>query len=246
MNRTCIAATLLLLAGCEGTLYVTPAEGGGPPSIPQVLVDGGTADAGPGSDGGGGLQLCTLPPAGECAGNVARWCEGTSTREETCANGCALDTTLNRYACSTGGTEPPVEPPVEPPAETGCESAIEAEERTLTNQARAENGLGALSCDVEMGRAARKHSQDMCDQGYFSHTGLDGRSPFDRMRDEGVSYGTAGENIAQGQTSPAQVHNSWMNSSGHRANILNGAFGRIGVGYVECAGRHYWTQVFAD
>ena len=116
----------------------------------------------------------------------------------------------------------------------------------LVNAARTSMGLGMVRCDEAMARTARKHSQDMCNQDYFSHTGLDGSSPFDRMRREGVSFRTAGENIAWGQRTPAAVHEAWMNSSGHRANILNGAFGRIGVGLESCGGRPYWTQVFAD
>jgi uncharacterized protein YkwD len=116
----------------------------------------------------------------------------------------------------------------------------------LTNQARAQQGLPSLSCDAQMIAAARNHSQDMCNQGYFSHTGRDGSQPWDRMRREGVQFRTAGENIALGQRDANQVHNSWMNSAGHRRNILGNAWGRIGVGYVACNGRPLWTQVFAD
>jgi len=93
---------------------------------------------------------------------------------------------------------------------------------------------------------ARGHSSDMCERDYFDHTSLDGRSPFDRMRDGGVRFSTAGENIAWGQRSAAEVHRSWMNSSGHRRNILGSGYGRIGVGLEECGGRMYWTQIFAD
>ena len=78
--------------------------------------------------------------------------------------------------------------------------------------------------------------------GYFSHTSPTYGSPFDMMRDFGVSYRTAGENIAQGQRTPQEVVNAWMNSAGHRKNILNGNFTHIGVGY-EASGNH-WTQMF--
>ena len=66
------------------------------------------------------------------------------------------------------------------------------------------------------------------------------------MRDAGVRYGTAGENIAWGQRTPDEVHDAWMNSSGHRANILGGDYNRIGIGYVECGGMPLWTQNFTD
>lgn len=138
------------------------------------------------------------------------------------------------------------QPDTNPPTPTNCESSEEAEVRSLANQARAQDGDGPLSCDTLMGEVARMHAQDMCDRGYFDHTSQDGRSPFQRMSDHGVSYSTAGENIAWGQQTPSQVHTGWMNSPGHRRNILNGAFGRIGVGYASCGGRPYWVQVFAD
>lgn len=128
----------------------------------------------------------------------------------------------------------------------GCGTAVEQAQLALTNAARAEDGDAPLRCDVLMTTVARAHSQDMCDRRYFSHTSLDGRSPFERMRAAGVMFSTAGENIAQGQRTAEAVHTSWMNSSGHRANILNGAYGRIGIGLSECDGRMYWTQVFAN
>lgn len=139
---------------------------------------------------------------------------------------------------------PPVDPP--PPPPSGCGTPEELAVIELANQARASMGLGALTCDPLMTQVARAHSQDMCDNGYFSHTSQDGRSPFDRMRDAGVDFGGAGENIAQGQRNSDAVHEAWMNSSGHRANILNGGYGRIGVGLAECGGRMFWTQVFAN
>jgi uncharacterized protein YkwD len=86
----------------------------------------------------------------------------------------------------------------------------------------------------------------MCTRGYFDHTGLDGRDPFDRLRDGGVRFSSAGENIAWGQGSAAEVHDAWMNSAGHRRNILAGDYARIGVGLDRCGGEMYWTEVFAD
>ena len=82
----------------------------------------------------------------------------------------------------------------------------------------------------------------MKDNNYFSHTSPTYGSPFEMMKKFGISYKTAGENIAQGQITPQAVVNGWMNSSGHRANILNASYNRIGVGYV--AEGNYWTQMF--
>ena len=94
----------------------------------------------------------------------------------------------------------------------------------------------------ELSRVARYKSQDMKDKGYFSHTSPTYGSPFDMMKKFGITYRTAGENIAKGQRTPQAVVNAWMNSSGHRANILNSSFTQIGVGYV--ADGNYWTQMF--
>lgn len=121
-------------------------------------------------------------------------------------------------------------------------SAYESEVVRLVNEIRAENGLRALEEDWELSRVARYKSQDMHDNKYFSHTSPVYGSPFEMMRNFGLSYRSAGENIAKGQATPRAVVNAWMNSSGHRANILNASYTKIGVGYVK-DGR-YWTQMF--
>lgn len=112
----------------------------------------------------------------------------------------------------------------------------------LVNQERAKNGLSSLTYDWELSRVARYKSQDMKDNNYFSHTSPTYGSPFQMMKNFGITYKTAGENIARGYKTPESVVNGWMNSSGHRANILNSSFTKIGVGYVKDG--HYWTQMF--
>ena len=121
-------------------------------------------------------------------------------------------------------------------------SAYEAEVVRLVNVERAKNGLGALTLNAKLSDVARAKSQDMRDKGYFSHTSPTYGSPFDMMTKFGISYRTAGENIAMGYSTPQAVVTGWMNSPGHRANILNGSFTQIGVGYV--ASGNYWTQMF--
>lgn len=120
--------------------------------------------------------------------------------------------------------------------------SYEQEVVRLVNIERARNGLAALSEDWELSRVARYKSQDMRDKRYFSHTSPTYGSPYDMMRAFGISYRTAGENIAMGQGTPAAVVSAWMNSPGHRANILSKSFTKIGVGYV--ASGNYWTQMF--
>ena len=125
--------------------------------------------------------------------------------------------------------------------------AIELEVLTLTNQERAELGLHALSWNGDLFTAARGHSEDMAAQDYFSHTSIDGRSPADRIDATGYDWQTWGENIAAGYSTPEAVMNGWMNSDGHRANILQEAFCDLGVGYgfdSSSSYRHYWTQNF--
>ena len=121
-------------------------------------------------------------------------------------------------------------------------TSYEAEVIRLVNEIRQQNGLQSLTANWELSRVARYKSQDMRDNGYFSHTSPTYGSPFQMIKDFGLSYRTAGENIAWGYPSPQVVVNGWMNSSGHRANILNASYRQIGVGYV--AQGNYWTQMF--
>lgn len=112
----------------------------------------------------------------------------------------------------------------------------------LTNAERRKNGLPALTGDTKLSGVAQKKADDMRIKGYFSHTSPTYGSPFDMMRDFGVSYSSAGENIAQGQQTPQAVVTAWMNSEGHRKNILSSNFTHIGVGY-DATGKH-WVQMF--
>ena len=136
--------------------------------------------------------------------------------------------------------------PSEPETPSAPEqSGVLAEESavlTLVNGIRAQYGLSPLTLDAELCRYTRIKLQDMHDAGYFSHESPTYGSPFDMMRSFGLSYAYAGENIAKGYSSAEAVVNAWMNSSGHRANILSANFSRLGVGYVADGG--YWTQWF--
>ncbi|WP_369405010.1 CAP domain-containing protein [Piscibacillus salipiscarius] len=122
--------------------------------------------------------------------------------------------------------------------------AFEQKVVELVNQERQERGLQPLKASSELSDVAREKSRDMAKNNYFSHTSPTYGSPFDMMKQFGIDYRTAGENIAMGQTTPEQVMNGWMNSDGHRKNILSSNFTHIGVGYVESNGQTYWTQMF--
>jgi len=121
-------------------------------------------------------------------------------------------------------------------------SAYEAEVVRLVNAERQKNGLRPLTHDWQLSRVARYKSQDMRDKNYFSHTSPTYGSPFQMIKSFGISYRSAGENIAKGYKTPGAVVDGWMNSPGHRANILNSSFTHIGVGYVNDG--NYWTQMF--
>ncbi len=120
--------------------------------------------------------------------------------------------------------------------------AFEKEVIRLVNNERKVRGLFELTYDWQLSRVARIKSRDMSKFGYFSHNSPTYGTPFQMIKNFGISYRTAGENIAKGHLTPKAVVDAWMNSQGHRANILNASFTHIGVGY-EADGR-YWTQMF--
>ncbi|WBB70458.1 CAP domain-containing protein [Micromonospora sp. WMMD812] len=129
-------------------------------------------------------------------------------------------------------------------APSGTVSAQAREVVDLVNAERAKAGCKALTIDDKLMTAAQRHSQDQADHRNMSHTGSDGSNAGTRIERVGYQWRTYGENVAWNQKTPAAVMDAWMNSSGHRANILNCAFTEIGVGIASSNGP-YWTQVFA-
>ena len=124
-------------------------------------------------------------------------------------------------------------------------SKEQVEVLNLVNKERKANGLKPLTLNKELSNVANIKSRDMIEKGYFDHTSPTYGYPFDMMKKFNISYNTAGENIAMGQKTPSEVMNSWMNSSGHRANILNSTYTELGVGIQKDSnGTIYWTQMF--
>ncbi len=116
-----------------------------------------------------------------------------------------------------------------------------------TNVYRNRAGCPALRLNAQLNSAAQRHSDDMARNNFFSHTGFDGSSPWDRIHDVGYDFTGAAENAAAGQRTPQEVVEAWYNSEGHRANMLNCSYREIGVGYAYNASARYgryWTQVF--
>lgn len=135
-------------------------------------------------------------------------------------------------------------------AKTDDEAGEEASEQVkavlkLVNVERGKQGLKPLTLNTKLNKVAEDKAKDMRDNNYFSHDSRKYGSPFDMMRSYGINFSTAGENIAAGQRTAEQVMESWMNSSGHRANILNKNYSQLGVGF--CVGGSYdtyWVQEF--
>ena len=142
----------------------------------------------------------------------------------------------------------PATAPTKPAAAAPTSANVGAYEQQvvdLVNKERAAAGLPALKTNAKLAGVAEKKAEDLRDNNYFDHQSPTYGSPFDMMKQFGITYSAAGENIAKGQKTPSDVMNGWMNSPGHRANILNANFTEIGVGFVtDSNGTTYWVQHF--
>ncbi len=137
----------------------------------------------------------------------------------------------------------PVNPnPVQPPQGGSTDTSYAQQVIDLVNEERAKAGLAPVNASEAITQAANVRAQEIVTN--FSHTRPDGSSFSTALRQAGVSYMGSGENIAYGQRTPKEVMDGWMNSSGHRANILNANYKNIGIGYYENNGVKYWVQLF--
>ncbi|MFJ1562635.1 CAP domain-containing protein [Streptomyces erythrochromogenes] len=134
--------------------------------------------------------------------------------------------------------QPPKTSPAPAPAASGSVAAVLA----LVNQERAAAGCQAVTLNAKLTKAAQDHSADMAAHSNMSHTGSDGSDPGARITRAGYAWSTYGENVAYGYSTPEKVMEGWMNSPGHRENILNCSFKEIGIGLAQP--NHYWTQNF--
>ena len=129
-----------------------------------------------------------------------------------------------------------------PDSSVSSESQYISEVVRLVNAERAKEGLSALQMDSSLSSAAQVRAKEIVTS--FSHTRPNGSSCFTALSEAGISYNGSGENIAYGQKTPAEVVNAWMNSAGHRANIMSSKFTKIGVGCYNSNGTYYWSQFF--
>lgn len=203
-----------------------------------------TSGAGAGSTGNGtGTDAATTNGAN---GSTGSGTGGTSTSASSgTTSATSTATSSNAAASSSSGGNMCI----------GGDPALDAQELaflTIINNYRAQNSLGALSACTSLNRAAQGHSDDMRDQNYFSHTSLNGDSPWDRACDacfaQGCGPTTAmAENIAAGNSDAQATFTQWQNSPGHNANMLGASFTMIGIGRATGGGMYnfYWTNVFA-
>ncbi len=167
----------------------------------------------------------------------------------SCSNSASSKTVSSRPANSAPSvsSKPAVSstPSSQSDSGSGNYSSFQNEVVRLVNVEREKGGLKSLSVSAALTKTATLKSQDMVKNHYFSHTSPTYGSPFQMMQQFGISYRYAGENIAYGQTSPSQVMNGWMNSPGHRANIMSASYTQIGVGVARnSSGQYFWTQHF--
>lgn len=163
----------------------------------------------------------------------------------------STNTAVPTYTYTVEPSATHVPAPTDTSAPVGCSPAgngsFESQVISLINQERAKVDLGALSANGSLTSAARRHSEDMACNDFFSHTSPTTGSPFDRILAAGYSYSAAAENIGAGYGSPAAVVDAWMKSSGHKANILGENYVHVGLGYAYWSGStygHYWTATF--
>lgn len=202
-------------------------------------------DGGPGERGSRDGAREAAPPA---LGGLRPAPATTQPASPTAAPTTSAAPGPNRPRPTRSSSAPPVTtPPPPPPAPTAApppppgSQSITAEVTRLTNVERAKAGCGALRTEAKLAAAALAHSRDMVARNYFSHTSPDGKGPGARATAAGYAN-WSGENIAKGYPSAAAVVKGWMNSPGHRANILNCSSESTGVGYDPR--QNMWTQMF--
>jgi uncharacterized protein YkwD len=155
------------------------------------------------------------------------------------------ESTVSTETVTVDNNGPAATPTATPTSTSGALSGYAAQVLSLTNAQRATAGCKALTANTKLTKAAQDHSVDMADNNYFDHNSQNGKTPFDRMKADGYTFQAAAENIAKGQSTAAAVMSAWMNSAGHKANILNCTYTNIGIGYaVNSSGTPFWTQDF--
>ncbi|MCX2181484.1 CAP domain-containing protein, partial [Streptomyces sp. SKN60] len=239
-RRAAAAAGLAVVAVTGGTFYLTTGPDGDPDPADV------TTAAAPDTAAGTSISPDGADPATTSSSPTA----SPSARPSSHPPKPSPSRTTTKPAPPRTTAPAPRPQPTRPTSTSGSgggtsdPNATEAQQVIdLTNAERAKAGCGPVTANSLLTRAAQGHSDDMAARNFFDHTNPDGADPGDRVTATGYRWSTYGENIAKGQRTPAEVMDAWMNSPGHRANILNCSFKEIGIG-IHDAGGPYWTQVF--
>ena len=177
-----------------------------------------------------GFSYASTTAGSTCTKNVSVWLDKICSSTGNIGNAGNTENSGNANEDATGSV---------------VSGSMTSQVVTLVNKERASNGLQSLASDSQLAKLAQMKAEDMAKNGYFSHISPTYGSAFDMMKTYGVSYKTAGENIAKGQKTAQSVMNGWMNSFGHRANILKSDYTKIGVGYAKASdGTTCWVQIF--
>ncbi|MER5741373.1 CAP domain-containing protein [Streptomyces sp. NPDC002262] len=234
-NRAAVPAPDAPLTHAPDSLSSTPATVAATPSASTTAPGRATASATP-----TGRKPATARPTTAAPAPQRTTASPKATPPKRTAAPTAAPKPAPTTASPTSGTDP--DPGGGAQHDSGRASAAD-QVLALVNAERAKAGCGALTANATLARAAQGHSDDMAARDFFDHTNPDGDGPGERVTAAGYPWSTYGENIAMGQSTPEQVMEAWMNSPGHRANILNCDFKELGVG-VTTDGGPYWTQVF--
>lgn len=232
--RLAVAAVLAVLAVVGGVLWALPPD---PAPVP-ASASGSPRSTAP-----------TTAPGAVATTSTAATSEAPTPTATVATTDPPVDaapaTSVPTSSPSTPAAAEPgaAAPPAADPPSSAEDPGLEAQVVDLVNAERATAGCGPVVADAGLAGVARAHSQDMRDRGYFSHTTPEGLSPWDRAAAAGVS-GASAENIAQGYADAAAVMAGWMDSPGHRANILDCSSTRLGVGVALGPGGPWWTQLF--
>ncbi|MFD3548306.1 sigma-70 family RNA polymerase sigma factor [Streptomyces sp. NPDC058655] len=208
--------------------------GGGAPAAPLAALSA--------TESGAPLPSASASPSPSPSASASPSASPSPSPSASASSSAAPSPSTSPTPAQSRSSAPAPKPsaPAPAPAPPGVAGQVVA----LVNKERASAGCGPLKEDAQLRAAAQGHSVDMAKRDFFSHTSPDGADPGKRTTASGYRWSTYGENIARGQQTAQSVMESWMNSSGHRANILNCAFKDIGVGIHQGAGGPWWTQNF--
>ncbi|MEV6250389.1 CAP domain-containing protein [Streptomyces sp. NPDC051742] len=266
-RRVIVTTGLAVMALAGGSFYLSPGRGGGgdglnraaapAPDLPSGAHEPAGLTPAPSTSSGPASATASASPATPATPSLAARTKAaaTSARPAPTATPAPVRTTAPR----TSAPEPaPTRTGTGGGSDTGTgtgggtgagaqggsgDGSVADQVISLVNAERAKAGCGPLAANATLAGAAQGHSDDMAARDFFDHTNPDGEGPGERVTEAGYPWSTYGENIAKGQSTPEQVMEAWMNSPGHRANILNCDFKEIGIG-VHTEGGPYWTQVF--